>query len=296
MADKRMTEDDVVARLASGMTIGIGGWGSRRKPMSLVRAILRSDLTDLHLVSYGGPDVGLLCAAGKVAQADVRLRVARLDPRSSRTSASPARPAPVEPRGVDEGMFLLGLQAAAWRVPFLPTRVGLGSDLFRLDPTLRTVTLALPRSRRRRRRGAGGGAGARARRRARATSNRRPTSAATPPSSAPTSTSTTCCVEAATSGRFVSAERIVPTESSSTRPADVTRLRINRLYRRRRRRGAERCPLHLVRARLRPRRGVPEGVRRHRQVRRGLAGVPRAVARRCPTKPTYQAELASEPR
>ena len=49
--DKRLTEDEVVAQLRSGMTIGIGGWGSRRKPMSLVRAILRSDLTDLHLVT-----------------------------------------------------------------------------------------------------------------------------------------------------------------------------------------------------------------------------------------------------
>ena len=49
--DKRMTEDEVIAELDSGMTIGIGGWGSRRKPMSLVRAILRSDLTDLHIVS-----------------------------------------------------------------------------------------------------------------------------------------------------------------------------------------------------------------------------------------------------
>ena len=61
-----MTEEQVVAELRSGMTIGIGGWGSRRKPMSLVRAIFRSDLTDLTIVSYGGPDVGLLCAAGKV--------------------------------------------------------------------------------------------------------------------------------------------------------------------------------------------------------------------------------------
>ena len=64
---KRLTEDEAVARLRPGMTVGIGGWGSRRKPMSLVRAILRSDLTDLHLVTYGGPEVGMLCAAGKVA-------------------------------------------------------------------------------------------------------------------------------------------------------------------------------------------------------------------------------------
>ena len=66
MIDKRMTEAEVVAELRDGMTIGIGGWGSRRKPMSLVRAILRSPLKDLTIVSYGGPDVGLLCAAGKV--------------------------------------------------------------------------------------------------------------------------------------------------------------------------------------------------------------------------------------
>jgi glutaconate CoA-transferase, subunit A len=55
-----MTADEVVSELWSGMTIGIGGWGSRRKPMSLVRAIARSGLSHLTIVSYGGPDVGLL--------------------------------------------------------------------------------------------------------------------------------------------------------------------------------------------------------------------------------------------
>jgi glutaconate CoA-transferase subunit A len=40
---------------------------------------------------------------------------------------------------LDEGMFLLGLQAAAWRVPFLPTRVGLGSDLLERQDEIRTV-------------------------------------------------------------------------------------------------------------------------------------------------------------
>ena len=67
--DKRMTEDEVVARLADGMTIGIGGWGSRRKPMSLVRAIARSELRDLTIVCYGGPEVGILSALGKLRRA-----------------------------------------------------------------------------------------------------------------------------------------------------------------------------------------------------------------------------------
>ena len=34
-----MTPDEIVAELRDGMTVGIGGWGSRRKPMALVRAI-----------------------------------------------------------------------------------------------------------------------------------------------------------------------------------------------------------------------------------------------------------------
>ncbi|HCU50823.1 MAG TPA: acyl CoA--acetate/3-ketoacid CoA transferase subunit alpha, partial [Micromonosporaceae bacterium] len=39
MTDKVMSPDEVVEELNDGMTIGIGGWGSRRKPMALVRAI-----------------------------------------------------------------------------------------------------------------------------------------------------------------------------------------------------------------------------------------------------------------
>ena len=37
--EKQMSIDDVVAELRDEMTIGIGGWGPRRKPMALVRAI-----------------------------------------------------------------------------------------------------------------------------------------------------------------------------------------------------------------------------------------------------------------
>jgi glutaconate CoA-transferase, subunit A len=137
--DKRMTVDEVVGELRDGMTIGIGGWGSRRKPMALVRALCRSSVKDLTVVSYGGPDVGLLCATGKVRKvvfAFVSLDSIPLEPhfRAARQSGS------VESLELDEGMFLLGLQAAAWRVPFLPTRVGLGSDVVARQDEIRTVT------------------------------------------------------------------------------------------------------------------------------------------------------------
>ena len=138
MGDKRMTEERVVAELRSGMTIGIGGWGSRRKPMSLVRAILRSDLTDLTVVSYGGPDVGLLCAAGKVRRlvyGFVSLDSIPLEPHFQAARKAGA----VEVTEYDEGMVQWGLYAAAARLPFLPTRAGLGSDVQRVNPELRTV-------------------------------------------------------------------------------------------------------------------------------------------------------------
>lgn len=138
MADKRMTEEQVVAELRSGMTIGIGGWGSRRKPMSLVRAILRSDLRDLTVVSYGGPDVGLLCAAGKVKKlvyGFVSLDSIPLEPHFQNARKAGA----IEVQEWDEGMVQWGLYAASLKLPFLPTRAGLGSDVVTYDPSLKTV-------------------------------------------------------------------------------------------------------------------------------------------------------------
>ena len=129
--DKRTSLDEAVGRLESGMTIGIGGWGSRRKPMALVRAILRrEDLTDLTVVAFGGPDLGLLCSAGKVSKAYygfVSLDSAPFyDPWFSRRRTEGA----IIAREMDEGMVRAGLTAAAHRLPFLPTRAGLGSDVF----------------------------------------------------------------------------------------------------------------------------------------------------------------------
>jgi glutaconate CoA-transferase subunit A len=138
VADKLLTEDEVVARLSSGMTIGIGGWGSRRKPMSLVRALLRSDVRDLTVVAYGGPDVGLLLAAGRISHlvyGFVSLDSIALEPHFRAVRERGA----VRVTEYDEGMLQWGLRAAANRLPFLPTRAGLGSDVLRTNPDLRTV-------------------------------------------------------------------------------------------------------------------------------------------------------------
>ncbi|MEJ8654046.1 CoA-transferase [Streptomyces sp. MS1.AVA.3] len=139
MTDKTMTPEDVVSRLRSGMTLGIGGWGSRRKPMALVRALLRSDVTDLTVVSYGGPDVGLLAAAGRIRRLVAAFATLDSIPLEPHFRAARQRGA-FELTEIDEAMFMWGLHAAANRLPFLPVRSGLGSDVMRVNPGLKTVT------------------------------------------------------------------------------------------------------------------------------------------------------------
>ncbi|MFD5393890.1 CoA transferase subunit A [Streptomyces sp. NPDC127097] len=139
MTDKTMTPEDVIGRLRSGMTLGIGGWGSRRKPMALVRALLRSDLTDLTVISYGGPDVGLLAAAGRIRKLVAAFATLDSIPLEPHFRAARQRGA-FELMEIDEAMFMWGLHAAANRLPFLPVRAGIGSDVMRVNPGLRTVT------------------------------------------------------------------------------------------------------------------------------------------------------------
>ncbi|MBI2382532.1 MAG: CoA transferase subunit A [Gammaproteobacteria bacterium] len=138
MPNKEIGAAQVVAQLRDGMTIGIGGWGPRRKPMALVREILRSPLKDLTVVAYGGPEIGMLCAAGKVKKlvyGFVSLDAIPVEPffRKAREAGG------IEVCELDEGMLQWGLRAAGMRLPFLPTRVGLGTDVTTHNPRFKTI-------------------------------------------------------------------------------------------------------------------------------------------------------------
>lgn len=120
------------------MTIGIGGWGPRRKPMALIRSLLRSDATDLTVVSYGGADVGMLCAAGKIRKlifAFVSLDFIPLEPyfRKARQNAE------LKVMEIDEGLLLIGLRAAAMGSPYIPTAIGLGTDVLSKNTNLKVI-------------------------------------------------------------------------------------------------------------------------------------------------------------
>jgi len=136
--DKVQTPADAIAAIRDGMTIGIGGWGPRRKPMALIRELLRSDVKELTVVAYGGADVGMLCAAGKVKKvifAFVSLDFMPLEPgfRAARESGA------IDVMEIDEGLMLLGLRAAAWGVPFIPTAVGIGTDVVNHNPDIKLI-------------------------------------------------------------------------------------------------------------------------------------------------------------
>lgn len=136
--NKVLSAHNAIAQIQDGMTVGIGGWGPRRKPMALVRELLRSDAKDLTIVAYGGADVGMLCATGKVKKvvfAFVSLDFIPLEPyfREARQNGS------IEVMEIDEGMMLLGLRAAAWNVPFIPTSVGLGTDIIKVNSGLKVI-------------------------------------------------------------------------------------------------------------------------------------------------------------
>jgi glutaconate CoA-transferase subunit A len=86
----------------------------------------------------GGPDIGILCATGQLTKAVygfVSLDSIPLEPHFRKARQEGA----IEAVELDEGMFLLGLRAAAQRLPFLPTRAGLGSDVLKINPHLKTV-------------------------------------------------------------------------------------------------------------------------------------------------------------
>lgn len=138
MLDKSMSATEAISSIKSGMTIGIGGWGSRRKPMTLIRELLRSDITDLTVVTLGGPEVGFLAKAGKIRKlltGFVSLDSIPLDPLFTQAREAGL----LEMEEFDEGMFVTGLRAAGARLDFLPMRAGLGSDVMAASPRLRTV-------------------------------------------------------------------------------------------------------------------------------------------------------------
>ena len=85
---------------------------------------------DLTLVARGVPEIGMLCAAGKVKK--LMYDFVSLDAMPIELHFRKAREVgAVEVSKLDQCLLLLSLQAAGHNFPFAATRVGLGSDVMK---------------------------------------------------------------------------------------------------------------------------------------------------------------------
>lgn len=133
--------EEALADVGDGATIGIGGAVTAAHPMALVRELARRRVRGLTVVApVAGLDVELLIAAGcveKLVSCYVGYEaLAGVGP----IYRQAAEAGTIEVEDVDEGHCVAGLRAAAQRLPFLPWRGGVGTDLPSLNAGIETFT------------------------------------------------------------------------------------------------------------------------------------------------------------
>lgn len=143
MRDKTTTMAQVLEQIKDGDSLYFSGYTMSRKPMAFVRAIANSLLKDLTLVAWsGGPDLDLLLGMGKarrIVYSSVGFDQMGLAPNFRRLRQQGA----IEAIEHSEYLMILALEAAAKRLPFLPTHAGLGTDLLQVNPSYKVFDCPL---------------------------------------------------------------------------------------------------------------------------------------------------------
>lgn len=131
---KVTTMAEAAALVPDGATIGLGGLSLNGAPMAFVRELVRREVSDLTVVAVvGGLPVDWLVAGGcvrRVVSGLVSLEGFGLAPCHRRAVQAGA----VVMEEYSEHTLICRLQAAAYGLPFIPTRAGLGTDMPGLHP------------------------------------------------------------------------------------------------------------------------------------------------------------------
>ncbi len=131
LLDKRMSEKEAVKRfLNDGDYIGIELYGTVRAPMSLVREVIRQGYKELKCAGQGVYESDLLAAANAIRELDwtyIGFEVYGLSASARRSVEGGYVKNIVE---WSNAALSWRFKAAAMGVPFLPTRVMLGTDTF----------------------------------------------------------------------------------------------------------------------------------------------------------------------
>ena len=120
---------DAVAAVADGCSVYLGGAVLNRRPVGLCRALAAARRRDLDVVTFAGSvDVDLLVRAGCAARVrSCYVGLGGLGFAPNFTAA--VRAGTLDDVEYSEWTMLQGLRAAAYGLPFLPTRAGAGSQV-----------------------------------------------------------------------------------------------------------------------------------------------------------------------
>jgi glutaconate CoA-transferase subunit A len=131
---KQRSIEEAAALVPDGCTVAIGGLSMNMAPMALVRELVRQRKRDLTVVAIvAGMSVDWLVAGGcarRVVSGLVSFEGLGLAPSFRAAVESGA----VEMEEYSEQILIARLQAEAHKLPFMPTRCGLGTDLLALHP------------------------------------------------------------------------------------------------------------------------------------------------------------------
>jgi glutaconate CoA-transferase subunit A len=138
--NKIISIDDVAALIRPGQTIGIGGMTLYRRPVSLIREVIRSGQSNLKLLAVTcGFESDLVVGNGQaseVAATYFGLEFLGLAPCFTRMATDRM----ISVREETETSIILGLKASATGVSFMPARFGTHTDLLTARPDVLKVT------------------------------------------------------------------------------------------------------------------------------------------------------------
>ncbi len=140
MKDKRVSLAAAAKLVPSGCTLAIGGGINRRNPSALVRELVRQGVKDLTIMAWNiGFDLDILVGVGAVKRYE-----------GPYAGMGPLGFANNFRRAVEQGTVSVGdysetaalarLRAAGLGLPFMPTKVLLGTDMATYAPDVKAIT------------------------------------------------------------------------------------------------------------------------------------------------------------
>jgi glutaconate CoA-transferase subunit A len=127
-----------ISNVKNDMTIGVGGWILHNIPMIMLREIAKRKVKNLKLIAMQGGMIGDFLAGSNVIDTIFSSYIGMewLTPVGNNFRRK-AENGDINILECDEFHVIAALRAALERVPFYPTRVGIGTDIVKVNPLLK---------------------------------------------------------------------------------------------------------------------------------------------------------------